>query len=114
MIGIEQDFYGLIFFSTFESVLTKEDEEELSKQNDEKKLKYKYKINKSVSYSVLAEHIAELLLETNVPPPEIFDKLSIIFKNGMSPQRPGRQFKRKITTSSQKLRFYKYDKRVLA
>ncbi|CAG0981089.1 MAG: hypothetical protein OIN86_09635 [Candidatus Methanoperedens sp.] len=34
MIGIEQDFYGLIFFSTFESVLTKEDEEELSKQND--------------------------------------------------------------------------------
>lgn len=114
MIGIEQDFYGLIFFSTFESVLTKEDEEELSKQNDKKKLKYEYKINKSVSYSVLAEHIAELLLETNVPPPEIFDKLSIIFKNGMSPQRPGRQFKRKITTSSQKLRFYKYDKRVLA
>ena len=67
MIGIEQDFYGLIFLSTFESVLAKEDEEELSKHNTEKKLKYEYKINKSVSYSALAEHIAELLLETNIP-----------------------------------------------
>jgi hypothetical protein len=114
MIGIEQDFYGLIFLSTFESVLTKEDEEELSKQNIEKKLKYEYKINKSVSYSALAEHIAELLLETNVPPLEILDKLSIIFKTGSSPQRPGRQFKRKIATPSQKLRFHKYGKRVLA
>jgi IS4 transposase len=62
MIGIEQDFYALIFLSTFESVLTKEDEEELNIQNYEKKLKYEYKINKSVSYSALAEHIAELLL----------------------------------------------------
>jgi hypothetical protein len=114
MIGIEQDFHGLIFLSTFESILTKEDEEELSKQNAEKKLKYQYKINKSVSYSALAEHIAELLLEKNIPPPEILEKLSIIFKTGSSPQRPGRQFKRNIASPSQKLRFYKYGKRVLA
>ena len=114
MIGIEQDFYGLIFLSTFESVLAKEDEEELSKHNTEKELKYEYKINKSVSYSALAEHIAKLLLETNIPPQEILDKLSIIFKTGSCPQRPGRQFKRKIATPSQKLRFHKYGKRVLA
>jgi hypothetical protein len=114
IIGIEQDFYALIFLSTFESVLTKEDEEELSKQNEEKKLKYEYKINKSISYSALAEHIAELLLETNVSTIEILDKLSIIFKIGLCPKRPGRQFKRKISTPSQKLRFHKYDKIVLA
>jgi len=114
IIGMEQDFYALIFLSTFESVLTKEDEEKLSKQNKEKELKYEYKINKSVSYSALAEHIAKLLLETNVPPLEILDKLSIIFKIGSCPQRPGRKFKRNIASPSQKLRFHKYGKRVLA
>lgn len=114
VIGIEQDFHSLIFISTLESVMIKEDEERIGKENLEKKLKYNYKINKSVSYTAIADHIVDLLLNTDVPPSDVLAKLSRLFKNGSSPQRPGRQFKRKNLTSTQKLRFHKYEKRVCA
>ena len=114
MIGIEQDFHSLVFLSTLESILIKEDEEKIVKENIEKKRKYEYKINKSVSYTALANHIVDLLLNPDVPPSKVLAKMSRLFKNGSSPQRPGRQFKRKERTSTQKLRFHKYEKRVCA
>jgi hypothetical protein len=114
VIGIEQDFHSLVFLSTLESVLIKEDEEKLCKENSDKKLKYEYKINKSVSYTAIADHIVDLLLNHDVPPSEVLAKLSRLFKNGSSPQRHGRQFKRKESTSTQKLRYHKYEKRVCA
>jgi Transposase DDE domain len=114
VIGIEQDFHSLIFLSTLESVMIKEDEEKICKENLDKKLKYNYKINKSVSYTAIADHIVDLLLNPDVLPSEVLAKLSKLFKNGSSPQRPGRQFKRKELTSTQKLRFHKYERRVCA
>jgi Transposase DDE domain len=114
VIGIEQDFHSLVFLSTLESILIKEDEEKIVKENIEKKRKYEYKINKSVSYTALADHIVDLLLNPDVPPSKVLNKMSRLFKNGSSPQRPGRQFKRKERTSTQKLRFHKYEKRVCA
>ena len=112
--GIEQDFYALIFLSTFESILIKEDEEIISNENHEKKLKYEYKINKSVSYSAIAEYIVDLLLDTDVLPLEVLIRLRKIFKKGLSPVRPGRQFERKDRNSARELRYHKYEKRVLA
>jgi hypothetical protein len=114
VIGIEQDFHSLIFLSTLESIMIKEDEEKIGKENLEKKLKYNYKINKSISYTAIADHIVDLLLNPDVPPSEVLAKLSKLFKNGSSPQRPGRQFERKDRTSTQKLKFHKYEKRVCA
>jgi len=114
VIDIEQDFNSLIFLSTLESVMIKEDEEKIGKENLEKKLKYNYKINKSVSYTAIADHIVDLLLNPDVSPSEVLAKLSRLFKNGSSPQRPGRQFKRKEMSSTQKLRYHKYEKRVCA
>jgi len=114
VIGIEQDFHSLVFLSTLESIMIKEDEEKIGKANLEKKLKYNYKINKSVSYTAIADHIVDLLLNRDVPPSEVLAKLSRLFKNGSSPQRLGRQFERKNRTSTQKLRFHKYEKRVCA
>ncbi len=114
VIGIEQDFHSLIFLSTLESVMIKEDEEKIAKENLEKKRKYNYKINKSVSYTAIADHIVDLLLNPDVPPSEVLAKLSRLFKNGSSPQRPGRQFERKEISSTQKLRFHKYEKRFCA
>jgi len=114
IIGIEQDFYALIFSSTFESILIKEDEAKICQENHDKNLKYEYKINKSVSYTVIADNIVDLLLDTNVPPSEVLAKLSKLFKKGLSPERPGRKFGREEKTSTQKLRYHKYEKRVMA
>ncbi|MGZ3615216.1 MAG: IS4 family transposase [Thermodesulfobacteriota bacterium] len=114
LIGIEQDFYGLVFLSTFESVLSKEDEKEIMEESREKQLKYEYKINKSVSYSALVGHIVDLLLDLNKSPEEVVDDLSRLFRTGRTPVRPGRRFERKELTGSQRLRFHKYVKRIWA
>ncbi|MFZ3169978.1 MAG: hypothetical protein WA130_20385 [Candidatus Methanoperedens sp.] len=39
MIGIEQDFYGVAFLTTLESVLSKDDEKEITEESREKQLK---------------------------------------------------------------------------
>jgi hypothetical protein len=66
VIGIEQDFHSLVFLSTLESILIKEDEEKMGKENLEKKRKYEYKINKSVSYTALADYIVDFDPEIEV------------------------------------------------
>jgi hypothetical protein len=114
VMGIEQDFYAIVFLTTFESVLCKEDEKKITEESIEKELKYEYKINKSVSYSAVVDHIVDLLLNLNKSPSEVVDDLSKLFKTGRTPVRPGRRFKRKKLTASQQLRYHKYEKRVCA
>ncbi|MGZ7096451.1 MAG: transposase [Methanobacterium sp.] len=114
LIGIEQDFYGVVFLSTLESVLSKDDEKEITEECREKQLKYEYKINKSVSYSALVDYIVDLLLNLNKLPEEVVDDLSKLFRTGRTPIRPGRKFKRKNLTATQQLRYHKYVKRTCA
>jgi hypothetical protein len=114
LIGIEQDFYGVAFLSTLESVLSKDDEKEITEESRERQLKYEYKINKSVSYSALIDYIVDLLLNLNKSPEEVIDDLSRLFRTGRTPIRPGRKFKRKNLTATQQLRFHKYVKRTCA
>jgi hypothetical protein len=114
LIGIEQDFYGVVFISTLESVLSKEDEEEVSEESRRKNLKYQYKINKAVSYSALVDHVIDLLVNLDKSPEEVVEELSKLFKSGRTPIRPGRKFERKNLTPSQKLRYHKYKKRIWA
>jgi hypothetical protein len=114
LIGIEQDFYGIVFLSTLESVLSKEDEKEIMEESRGNQLKYEYKMNKSISYSALVDHIVDLLLELNKSPEEVVNDLSKLFRTGRTPVRPGRKFERKKLTGSQKLRFHKYVKRIWA
>jgi hypothetical protein len=114
LIGIEQDFYAVVFMSTLESALEKEDEEEVVEESRRKHLKYEYRINKSVSYSALVDHVMDLLVNLDKSPEEVSDELSRLFKSGRTPIRPGRKFERKDLTPRQKLRFHKYKKRIWA
>ncbi len=112
LMGIEQDFYGIVFMSTLESVLSKEDEKDITEESRDKRLKYEYRINKSVSYSALVDHIVDLLLDSNKSPSEVVNDLSKLFRTGRTPVRPERKFERKELTARQKLRFHQYAKRI--
>lgn len=112
--GIEQDFYGIIFLSTLESVLSKEDEKQIEEETKQKNRIFDYKVNKSISYSALIDYAVDLFLNVKKPPSEILNELRIMFKTGLTAVRPGRKFERKKTTPSQKLRFFKYQKRACA
>lgn len=112
--GIEQDFYGIIFLSTLESVLSKEDEKQIEEETKERDRIFDYKVNKSISYSALIDYTVDLFLNVNKSPSEILNELRIMFKTGLTPVRLGRKFERKKTTPSQKLYFIKYRKRACA
>jgi hypothetical protein len=114
LIGIEQDFYGIVFLTTLESVISKKDEKEIIEESQEKQLKYEYKINKSISYSALVDHIVDLLLDLNKPPEEVLEDLGKLFRTGRTPVRPGRRFERNELTGFRRLRFHKYVKRIWA
>ncbi|HEY6626553.1 MAG TPA: transposase, partial [Ignavibacteriaceae bacterium] len=89
VIGIKQDFHGIVFLSTLESVLSKEDEKVITEESREKQLKYEYKMNKSVSYSVVVDHVVDLLLNLNKSAEEVVDDLSKLFRTARTPVRPG-------------------------
>ncbi len=69
--GIEQDFYGIIFLSTLESVLSKEDEKQIEEETKERDRIFDYKVNKSISYSALLDYTVDLFLNVNKSPSEI-------------------------------------------
>lgn len=110
-IGVKQDFYGIIFLSTLESVLGREENIELQKICQEQERKYEYKLNKSVTYSAILENVVEMFLDEGKPVEKVLDDLKIIFRTGQSPIRPGREYKRTRRTPAQKFRFHKYIKR---
>ena len=62
---IEQDFHATILLSNFASIFEQEVEEELNKENKGKKLKHKYKINKSILIGKLKDSFIKILLEDN-------------------------------------------------
>lgn len=112
--NIEQDFYGIVFLSTLESVLSKQEEKAIKDTCQEKGRKYEYKLNKSVSYTAILDHVVEIFLNSDTSSSEVIEKLRKIFKTSLSPIRPGRKVNRKELSESKKLRFHRYGKKIIA
>jgi len=111
--NVQQDFYGIIFLSIVESMLVKRENKEIAEDCLRKGRKYPYKLNKSVSYRAILDHVFELFSDVNTSGEELLDKMNKLFKTGLTPVRKGRNFERKRTTPSKKFRFYKYSKRYI-
>lgn len=114
LIRLEHDFYSIVFLSTLESVLGKETEKEITEEGREEKFRYKYKINKPVSYSALIEYVVDLLLDLNKSPEEVVTNLNKLFRIEQTPVHPYRKFMRRELTECKKLRFHKYVKLIWA
>ncbi len=111
-LSIRQDFFGTIFLSTIESLVTKEAEEELEEESREKELKYKQQVNHSVSYSGLMDYLVELLLDQTKDAESVFEELKKVFKTNPTRVRPGRRYERKKEDPRQKFRYQKYEKKI--
>lgn len=111
ILSIMQDFYGIVLLSTIESILSKEADQELSRESKEKDRKYEYKVNKSVSYAALLDNVVDVITSTEKSIDEILVTLNILFKKDPTPIRPGRNFERPTFNSSRTLRYYKYMRR---
>ena len=112
--AIKQDFFGVIFLSTLESILTKKAQSELAERDRKRKNKTRALVNRAVSYVALVDHVTELLADPRSSTEEVLDDLHLLFIKDPMRNREGRKFERKKLKHSRKLRFHRYFKRINA
>ncbi|MBI3303774.1 MAG: IS4 family transposase [Deltaproteobacteria bacterium] len=114
VLSIEQDFYGLIFLTTLESVLGKGAEAELAQESAAAQRKYVARVNHAVSYLALVDHTVALLLDPPGTVEETLATLHFLFKTNPTLPRPGRRFPRNKVSGYRKLWFHRYIQRTIA
>ena len=112
--AIKQDFFGVIFLSTLESILTKGTQSELAERDRRRKNKTRALVNRAISYVALVDHVTELLADPRSSSEEVLDELHLLFIKDPTRNREGRKFERKKLKHSRKLRFHRYFKRINA
>jgi hypothetical protein len=90
VICIQQDYAAGLFVANLQSIIEKQCDEYLSQVS--KKRKYRYKINRNVSWASLKFNIIKLFLCND--PHQILIQLQKAFEKNIEPIRPGRQYPR--------------------
>jgi hypothetical protein len=112
--AIKQDFYGVIFLATLESLLSKPAQAELTAQGAARACRTAPQVNRAVSYVTILEHIVQLLGDPHHSPTSTLAAIERLLLTSPTRQRPGRQFPRHKRSAAFRLRFAKYRKRVVA
>lgn len=112
--AIKQDFFGVIFLATLESILAKKPQSELAEQDRRRQNKTQAMVNRAVSYVSLLDHAVQLLADPLKDPEEIIDDLRFLFKKDPTRNLKDRKFERKNLKHSARLRFHQYRKRINA
>lgn len=114
VLSIEQDFYGVIFLASLQSILSKQAQQELKEHSHNNSTKHTQQVNQSVGYSAMLDYIVELFMDTKKGVEQTLEELHQLFKTNPTLSREGRKCDRTKTSSNQKLWFYRYDKRIIA
>lgn len=112
--SIKQEFYGVIFLASLESVLSQETENQMQEMAAERETKTVPEVNHAVSYVALVGEVVNLLGNPEKSVKEIFRELKYLFQKTPTRVRKGRKYERKKTSHAIKLRYHRYRKRVLA
>ncbi len=114
VVGIEQDFYGIVLLSTLAGLVAKEEDRELEERSRRRGTKYLYKVNRSVCCAALVDRLLELLVDESKSLEEASEGLRQELRNALCPVRPGRSYPRQVARPARRLRFLRYQKRVWA
>ena len=112
--AITQDFYGVIFLATLESILSKPAQAALTAQGDARECRSTPQVNRAVSYVTVLDHIVQLLGDPHLSPASTLAVIERLLLTSPTRQRPGRQFPRHKRSAAFRLRFAKYGKRIVA
>jgi len=111
---IEQDYYGVVFLTSLESILSKSDEAQIKADSKERKRKHQAQVNHSVSYLALVDYAVALLLDEGRGVEQTLAELHRLFRTNLTCGKRGRKFPRKKRSTSHRLWFHKYKKRSLS
>lgn len=112
--AIEQDVYGTVFLSTFESVLSTRANRELEERSRERGHRHEQQVNRRVSYSAMIDEAVTILLEPEASAEEALARLQKLFTTNPTPRRAGRRNPRRKRGDTHRLRHYRYVRRVIA
>jgi hypothetical protein len=112
--AIKQDFYGVVFLATLESIVSKPAQAQLTARGQEREWSNPGKVNRAVSYVTVLTHVVQLLGDPRCTPAETLAALEHRLQTAPTHHRSGRQFARNKRSAAHRLRFAKYGKRVLA
>lgn len=112
--AIKQDFFGLIFLATLESILAKGPQSELAEKDCRRRNKTQAMVNRAVSYVSLVDRAVQLLADPLTDPETVLDDLRFLFKRDPTRNLKDRKFERKKFNHSARLRFHRYRKRINA
>jgi hypothetical protein len=110
--AIAQDFQGMLFLSTLESILTREATQALDRRSQDRRCVYRQKVNRSVSYAVVLETVIELLCDTAKSIETVLGEISQLLMTNPTLIRPGRSNKRTPLPQSQRPRYLRYRRRL--
>lgn len=112
--AIKQDFFGVLFLATLESILTKAPQTELTMKDLKRGTKTLAQVNRAVSDVALVERATQLLADPRSSPAETLEELHHLFQTDPTRNKAGRKFERKTLKHSAKLSFHRYKKRLTA
>ena len=87
---IRQDFLGIVFLASLESVLAKSAQQTLTQQDAERATKLPAQVNRAVSYVTLVDEAVALLLDEQCHPEDVLTRLHQLFQKTPTRHRAGR------------------------
>jgi hypothetical protein len=111
---IEQDYYGVVFLTSLESILSKSDEAQIKVESEERARKHPAQVNHAVSYLTLVDYAVALLLDESRSVEQTLAELHRLFRTNLTCGKRGRKYPRKKRSTSHRLWFHKYKKRSLS
>ena len=111
---LEQDFYGVIFLATLETVLTGEAEAELQPESRSRECQLVPQVNHSVSYAALVDYLIDLLMNQAKSIEATLAELPHLFRTNPTRPQAERKFPRKKRSHARESWFHRYEKRTIA
>jgi hypothetical protein len=115
--AIKQDYYGVLFLASLESVLSKEVESEWKEERageEEEVAGSEVQVNHAVSYVGLVERVGSLLADKKKSLEEVMKELEYVFGQNPTRKRKGRKYPREVISHARKVQYYRYKKRIIA
>lgn len=113
-LTLQQDFFGVLFLATLESVLAQDAQAALTARDQVRQPKTPAQVNRAVSYVALVDHAVALLLDPRASPAETLRQLQQLLQMNPTRKRDGRQVPRPKLKYAQRIRYLKYRKRLAA
>ena len=112
--ALKQDFYGVVFLATLESIVSKPAQVQLPARGEEREWINPVKVNRAVSYLAVLDHVVALLGDSRRTAGATLAAIEQLMQTAPTHHRSGRRFPRRKRSTAHRLRFAKYGKRLVA